>query len=124
MAEIGMNLYELNKQAMAQLPPQSKKKLDKSLVSIGSWFGTAEEGQRWFMLLCREKADYTLFHFVNPEYIQGVEDLKECINNRGQLQAIDYIHGEDAFEIWIKDPETKEVSMYMLFNCAPMVIEV
>lgn len=124
MAEIGMNLYELNKQAMAQLPPQSKKKLNKSLTSIGSWFGTAEEKQRWFMLLCREKADYTLFHFKNPDYNQGVKDLEECIKNRGQLIAIDYLHGEDAFEIWIKDLETKEVSMYMLFNCTQMVIEV
>jgi hypothetical protein len=33
--ETGISLYELNKQAMRQLPPQSQKKLQKSLTSIG-----------------------------------------------------------------------------------------
>ncbi len=122
--ETGISLYELNKQAMRQLPPQSQKKLQKSLTSIGVWFGTFKQEDRWFMLLCREKYDYTVFHFKNPDYNQGVLNLKECIENRGQLFAIDYFHKENAYEIWIRNPETKEVSLYMLFNWAPMIIEI
>lgn len=122
--ETGISLYELNKITMAQLPPQPKKKLQKQLVSIGTWFSVAEKDKRWFMLLCREKADYTVFHITSDNYTQAVEDLKLCINNRGKLMVIDYLHSEDAYEIWIKDTKTGEVFLYMLFNCTPMIIEV
>ena len=121
--EVG-TLYDINKQIMAQLPPQPSKKLKKKLVSIGTWFGTVEKEKQWYMLLCREKADYTVFHFNSNNYMQAVEDLQLCINNRGKLMAIDYIHGENAYEIWIKDQETGEVFLYMLFNCYPMIIEI
>lgn len=122
--QTGISLYELNKMAMRQLPPQSKHKLQTNLTSIGTWFSTFESNKNWFMLLCREKADYTVFHLSSHNYVNAVKELKECIEERGQLFAIDYIHGENAFEVWIRDVETRDVSMYMLFNCTPMIIEV
>lgn len=122
--QTGISLYELNKMAMRQLPPQSKNKLKTNLTSIGTWFGTFESNKNWFMLLCREKADYTVFHLINHNYVNAVKELKECIEDRGQLFAIEYVHGENAYEIWIRDVETRDVSMYMLFNCTPMIIEV
>lgn len=122
--QTGISLYELNKMMMKQLPPQPERILKSKLISIGDWFSVAPLDQKWFMLLCREKTDYTLIHFKNFDFNKGIEELKECIENRGQLFAIDYLHGENAYEIWIKEPETKEVNLYMLFNCTPMVIEV
>lgn len=122
--QTGISLYELNKMAMRQLPPQNKNKLKKSLKSIGSWFSIPPADKQWFMLLCREKADYTVFHFVDFNYEKGIQELEECIKDRGQLFAIDYVHEESAYEIWIRNPETKDVSMYMLFNCPQMIIEV
>jgi hypothetical protein len=48
--------------------------------------------------------------------------LKEVLEERGQILAIQYLHGEDAFEIWVKNDE--EVFMFMLFSAGWMVIEI
>lgn len=120
----GISLYELNKQVMAQLPPQDMEHLKKQLTSVATWFSTFKPEIRWFILLCREKADYTVFHINSSDFYQALKELKLTINYRGELMAVNFIHGENAFEIWIRDINTQEVSMYMLFNCAPMIIEI
>lgn len=122
--EVG-NLYDLNKQAIAQLPPLKEEVIQDILYNkIYRWF--SENSDEWFMLLCREKADYTLFHFPtlnNHSFSKGVQELEECIKNRGIIMSINKA-AEDAWEIWIKDYFNREISMYMLFECGPMVIEV
>jgi glycine cleavage system aminomethyltransferase T len=50
--------------------------------------------------------------------------LKEVLEGRGQILAVQYQHGEDAFEIWVKSKKEKEVFMFMLFSAGWMVIEV
>lgn len=121
MANVEMGtLYELNKQVMAQLPPQSEDRMNHNWTVIGDWFGKDEA--RWFMLMCKERSDFTLFHITDHQFVKGIEELKEVLESRGKILAIDYSHGEDAFEIWIKTPD--EVFMFMLFSADWMVIEV
>lgn len=138
--EVG-TLYELNRSIAAQLPPQPQEHLQEQLLKIKNWF--YDNVEQYAMLLCREKADYTLFNIATqptfkivdgPEielyadfdetvYDKLIKNLELCIKNRGILMAINKAT-EDAWEIWIKDIKNKEIHMYMLFECGPMVIEV
>lgn len=119
--EIG-TLYELNKQVMAQLPPQEESVLQSNYNTIGSWFG--KDQNRWFMLMCKERSDFTFLHITDNQFTKAIFELKEILEERGQVLAIQYLHGEDSFEIWVKNTEKDEVYMFMLFNAEWMIVEV
>ncbi len=119
--EIG-SLYDLNKQVMSQLPPQSEDALNHNYNLIGAWFSSTDK-THWFMLMCKERSDFTLFHIKEANYSKAIEELKEVLQERGKILAIQYIHGEDAFEIWIKDADD-EVFMFMLFEASWMIVEI
>lgn len=127
------SLYDLNKQVISQLPEMPQEQIQEQLIQIQKWFSNSKG--KYFMLLCREKPDYTLFNFngkeipdIFPEFINkmskhAIKELEICIKNRGILMSINKAGG-DAWEIWIKDFFNKEIHMYMLFECDQMVIEV
>lgn len=127
--EIG-TLYDLNKQVISQLPEMPQEQIQEQLIQIKEWF-LKKQGQ-YFMLLCKEKADYTLFNFNRSfnfhqkkyydDVCLAIKNLEKCIKNRGILMSMNK-STEDAWEIWIKDFFNKEVHMYMLFECDPMVID-
>lgn len=121
--EVG-TLYDLNKQIISQLPEMPQEQIQEQLFKIKEWFYKGKA--RYVMLLCREKADYTLFNLINQykdDAYLAMLRLEECIKNRGILMSINKAT-EDAWEIWIKDFFNKEIHMYMLFECDPMVIEI
>lgn len=121
MADVAFgNLYELNKQVMSQLPPQTEDIMAHNWAVIGDWFG--KDKDRWFMLMCKERSDFTFFHITDNQFVKGVQELKEVLEERGQILAIQYLHGEDAFEIWVKNEE--EVFMFMLFAAGWMIVEI
>ena len=137
--EVG-TLYELNQQILNQLPAQPQEHLQRQFKYIKNWI--IDKQCQYYMLLCREKADYTLFNIdlfksFNLKYAKSIDfltevetivgtktiqELQECIKNRGTLMSISKAL-EDAWEIWIKD-FYGNVNVYMLFECGPMVIEV
>lgn len=117
----GMSLYELNKQVMSQLPPQDEMTMAHNWNVIGDWF--SKDKERWFMLMCKERSDFTLFHIVDNNFAKGIQELKEVLEERGDILAIQYQHGEDTFEIWIKDKKA-EVFLFMLFGASWMIVEV
>lgn len=113
-----MNLYELNKAQVNSLPPiTSKTKIEDIKKEVAEYFNS---DNKYFMLLCRELNDYTVF--VTPLGNGGAkvaDELFECIFNRGKLMEI---HQEqDAYEIWIKNDE--DVFAYYLFPYDTGVIE-
>ena len=121
MAEVEMgNLYELNKQVMSQLPPQSDEMMSHHWTVIGDWFGKSHE--RWFMLMCKERSDFTFIHINDNKFANAVKELQEVLEERGQVGAIQYVHGEDYFEIWVKDND--EAFVFMLFEAEWMIVEV
>ena len=67
------------------------------------------------MLMCKERSDFTWFHITDNQFTKGIQELKEVLEERGQVLAIQYQHGEDAFEIWVKSKDD-EVFMFMLFS--------
>lgn len=122
MSEVEMGtLYELNKQIMSQLPPQDKNTMNHNWNVIGDWF--SKDQKRWFMLMCKERSDFTLFHITDNQFTKGVTELQEVLKERGEILAIQYQHGEDAFEIWVRESKD-EVYMFMLFEAEWMIVEV
>lgn len=120
--EVG-SLYDLNKQIIKTLPPQSEAQLKEGFLAIGAWFGISKHPS-YFMLMCKEISDFTLIHLNDLNFTGALQELKELLDERGTVHSIQYIHGEDAFEIWVKDEKHNEVYMYMLFNADWMVVEV
>jgi hypothetical protein len=104
---------------MLQLPPQDKATMDYNWNVIGDWFG--KDKTRWFMIMCKERSDFTLLHILNNNFFKGVQELQEILGSRGKIWAIQYQHGEDTFEIWVKIKD--EMFMFMLFGADWMVVE-
>ena len=76
------------------------------------------------MLMCKERSDFTLLHITDNKFTKGIMELQDILKERGEILAIQYIHGEDAFEIWVRDLESKDVYMFMLFEAEWMIVEV
>ena len=116
-------LYQLNKQAMHKLPPLKGGNLQRALTSVAAWF-SANLNTRYYMLLCKEKSDYTILHFKNLNYDKGISELQEILESRGHIISIDYCHGENAYECWVREKDSDESFMYMLFPYDWGIVEV
>lgn len=132
MAEVdlGMNLYDFNKQAMSQEKPLDFIMLNKAFKLIyktltDKFYGGVESfnSNRYWMLLCNERRDYTVFRFeVDFDSKKFLKDLQECLLNRGAVLSIE-LTDEGNFEIWIRDELTNENFVYYFFNYTEAVIE-
>lgn len=129
--DLGMNLYEFNKKAMEQ-----EKPLDMIAFNIGinsivealneKFYNGKEQfdKNKYWMLLCKERSDYTIFNFfIDFNKKKFGEDLRECLLNRGSVLSIDKLD-DGNFEIWIRDDITKENFVYYFFNYTEGVIEI
>ena len=102
------SLYDMNKTIIKDLPAleegqlNSKKEIIKNFITDTNNF--------YYMLLCNERKDYTLFDFHlqggnvknNGTQIRCANCLiDECLKNRGKICAIDLTKNKDAIEIWL-----------------------
>ena len=112
MAEIdlGMNLYQFNQQGMAQEKPLDAIEFNIKVTEMVEDIATRS---KFWMLLSNERKDYTVFIILTTEgtYYEMIPTLR----NRGEVLSID--KQEDGnYEIWIRDPDTKENFVYYLFD--------
>ena len=128
--DLGMNLYEFNKQAMNQFEPMDAIKLNIQLYEIANKikekFVKIEDFQanKYWMLLNNENKDYTVFHLdIDFDKNRFINDLRDCLTNRGKV--LDITRQEDGnWEIWIRETVSGENLVYYFFNYAFGVIEV
>ena len=117
--DTGLSIYEINKNLMKE-----EKPLDPIAINIAikkAADGVLSSFKKYWMLLCRERNDYTVFIIIGSNKLE--DELKETILNRGKL--LDISQQEDGnFEIWIRDPETEENFVYYLFDYTFGIIEV
>lgn len=120
--DMGLNVYEFNKNIMKQLPVI--KDLQIIYNEITAYWKKAPF-DKYLMLLCREKNDYTLFHFDFGNPAPFVKDVVECFDNRNVgIINIEIIDNGTAMEIWVKEPGQMETAdLYYLFPADQMVIE-
>ena len=118
MADLEMNLYDANKQLMENEPPMDPIMFNKKTYECAQ---AMIDGKYW-MLLCHERRDYTLFNrnkqillFNSPS-----SELATCIKNRGLPLSIDKL-SDGNFEIWIRIQGTPYC--YYLFTYDSGVIE-
>lgn len=97
---VGMNMYDINKQIISQLPVLSDEAIEEKLLEIRKFVD--ETKNKFYMLLCRDINYFTLFMLdlkLADETIESV--LLECVDNLGNIKAIDQVDG--AIEIWVEN---------------------
>ena len=109
--DTGMTLYDFNKQAMSKLDPLDsttlKTKVEEMIKDLYN------RNIKIYMLLCKERSDYTVFIALT---IEGTEnEVIETLQNRGKILSIDKLE-DGNYEIWIRDPATKENFVYYFFD--------
>jgi hypothetical protein len=119
--ELG-TIYGINKAAVAAETPLKPFEIKDKLREVKTFLNDNKD--KFFMLLCREKYDFTLFDFYNKTDIAlktATTDLQECLENRGTIISIDLTENKDAYEIWLKIDD--EAFVYYLFPYDLGVIE-
>ena len=103
-----MNLYDLNKQLVSQLPEFTDA---KSRVE-----DFKKDNVGFYMLLCRELNYFTLFQITPdaPKEDNFADIVVECANTIGVIKSA-MENDDGAFEIWVTNAENESFVMY-LFN--------
>ena len=119
------SLYQMNQQIFKQMPALSPETLKIEFANIGAWF-SAHYTKKYYMLLCKERSDYTLIHLNDFNFTQAIQEIQEVLEERGDILALDYVHGEDVYQCWVRERNNKEAIPYMfvLFEADWMVIDV
>lgn len=127
MAEVNLGtLYDFNKEAMKNEKPLDPIMLNAKIKEVAEdiWDIVDDCGLQYWMLLCHDRRDYTLFNIIGAENAELiVKELRPTLLNRGQVISIDK-QPDGAWEIWIRDIETNENFAYYLFQYDNGVIEI
>lgn len=116
------NLYEINKELMTQINTIDPILFNQKCKQITEDIWKRKATSKYWMLLCREKNDYTIFHLENSSS-DFYDALIECLNNRGKVLDITK-QPDNNYEIWIRDIETKDNFIYYLFDYSMGVITI
>ena len=120
MSEVSLGtIYDINKNIMSKMDKLSNPALMNKLKKVEQYFN---ENKMYFMLLCHERRDFTLFRLTetnSPKEAASI--LKECLQNRGMVLEIEKVEETNAFEIWLKIDD--EAFCYYLFPYDEAVIE-
>ena len=119
--DIEMTLYDLNKAMYLQMKPMEAYDFNQQMVNIALWFSSKKD-TKYFMLLCKERSDYTIFNLQSYDYDTARNELTAIVTNRGVPMDVDYNHDTDTYDIWVK--KGGEVYMYKLFECDDFVIRI
>lgn len=127
MAEVNLGtLYDFNKEAMKNEKPLDPIMLNVKVEEVAEdiWDVVDDCGLQYWMLLCHDRRDYTLFNIMGAENAELiVKELRPTLLNRGQVISIAK-QPDGAWEIWIRDIETDENFAYYLFQYDNGVIEI
>lgn len=117
------NLYDVNKNLVENYEKSlSPTALREKLKMVKKYM---VKQHNYFMLLCHEKRDYTLFKLQENSSSKAeiaILELKECLENRGVIKGIDKTQDGMAIEIWISSEG--ESSCYYFFPYDEGVIEI
>ena len=115
--------YEINKNLVEKYEKElTTKELQNKKTEIIN-FIQETEGQ-YYMLLCNDKKDYTIFNILNKNNIKEMTNIlvDECLTNRGIIKGIDLTKDKCAIEIWLSIEN--EAFCYYFFKYDDAVIEI
>ena len=113
---ISMDLYDMNKQIINQLPTITDLESKKNTINLLH----EKFNNDFYMLYGKEISYFTLFWMIDPEFF-GTEVI-ECLKNLGNIKAIDLTETQDAVEIWVEYLD--EVTCLYLFPYDMGVVKV
>lgn len=123
--DMGLNVYEFNKNIMKQLPVMEEEGI-QAVINTLEEYATNVEAMQYLMMLCREKNDYTLFNFAY-DWRDDIfaRDVIECMENRGYgIVNCEVTNNGYAVELWVKTPgQMEDADLYYIFPADNMVIE-
>ena len=103
-------LYDVNKNLVKQKELKLSEAALKSKKLIVRDF-IYKQNNNYYMLLCNERKDYTVFDFKRDRDNYDWDTLicedcakcliDECLTNRGEIRGIDLTKDKDAIEIWM-----------------------
>ena len=120
MNENETTIYDINKQLKTKERILTDKEIKNKISDIvesflGKW-------PKYLMLLSNENKDYTIFDFSKAILVDSFKkDLEIALRNRGLLLTFEKTN-EGAWEIWIRNKETLNNSVYYLFDYTEGVI--
>ena len=118
----GINLAEMNKNIISQMPPLDMEKERESIIEeLINW--TNNYSDHYYMLYGKEIGYFTLIHedeFSCEETIADV--VLECLQNLGTLYSVSLEPG--AYEFWVKLNDTGAYTYLYLFPFDNGVTEV
>lgn len=125
MGEINAgSLYDINKNLIIKQNPLSASKIRKALEKLCTF--TYAKENNYYMLLNKERSDYTLLHLQSNNFpsckFLAFNDIKECLENRGTILSMEKTSDGEAFEIWLNIND--EAFCYYFFPYDLGVIEV
>lgn len=129
MSELNLGTqYEFSKDMVKQLPNLTEGQLNSKKEIVKNFL--RKSLNNYYMLLCNEQKDYTVFRITNNEEKDRDEQkqeivnilIDECLPNRGGIRGIDLTEQQDAVEIWLYIDE--EAYVYYFFPYDEAVIEV
>lgn len=117
--------YEINKNLVEKYEKElTKEELENKKEIISTFI--RETDNRYYMLLCNDRKDYTVFTLLDGEKDKSDETasilVDECLFNRGLIKGIDLTENKDAFEIWLSID--KEAYCYYFFPYDNAIVEV
>jgi hypothetical protein len=121
--DTGITLYEMNKSTLKNMETLEGRNIMKTIKKTFIPFLKEKRlTNNYFMLLCNELKDYTLFDFdCNPDNTNeeknelACKDLKECFLNRGNIYDMGITEDKEAIEIWVKYYADEEPHLYYFF---------
>lgn len=126
----GANLYDMNKQLVEHYEKKMSKKTLKKIMNntVVPFFEEVLKSHKYFMLLCHDARDYTVFNILesddNTNNVIATE-LEECFMTRGDIYSIEISQSQkDALEVWIKSFSDSKMYCYYLFPYDFGVIEI
>lgn len=122
--EVNKSIIENNIEALTEEEMQNKKQIVREFIN--------ETNNNYYMLLCNENKDYTIFHrnrkSKEGEFLdlsEGYEGeilenvlIDECLVNRGKTKSISLTETKDAIEIWISIDGDSYVFYFFPYDAA------
>lgn len=111
--DLGLNLYELNKSVVSQLPPMTMAEISDKMTLIEDYYD--KSSNNFHMLLCREFNYYTIFSndsMISFPTFSGA--VCSIITELGKVYSIE-LQEDGAMEIWIQPEGTETPLAFYLF---------
>ena len=109
------DLYSVNKQLMKNEPLMTKQEIEDAIGEVSGWIKeVVRTNDRYFMLLCHERRDYTLFNLCRIGGMTYVDtanlDIKPIVQNGRTLVPVRFISEKMGAGVgWIDATQTVTV---------------